>query len=398
MINIERPEDRIPANRIAIFYLGFRPFFSLAALAAIILIALWVPYYSGHIRLNSYLGIVDWHAHEMIFGYAIAVIAGFLLAAVRNWTGHTTPEGLPLALIVLIWLLGRLVVTLDLGLPPLVIMLVDLSFIPLLMLALAPALIKGGKPRNSAFLLVLCAFFTANLLVHLQAMGITTTAALGLMLGTKLVILMIIIIGGRVIPFFTRNPLPGMQPRSWPWLELFCVAGTVLWILAGAVPGIPAVVEALLAIALGIAHATRLQGWYDRRIWGRPIIWVLHVAYAWIAIGFLLSAAAYWNGIAPQLATHAFTVGGIGLITLGMMVRVSLGHTGRMLELPKPAVWAVFILSVATLVRVVGPLLFTQHYDVIIQLSALLWMGAFALFCVSYLPMLWRPRIDGRPG
>ena len=220
MINIERPEDRIPPDTFSLFALGFRPFFLLASLLAIIAIALWIPYLFGYLSLSEYFTPLHWHAHEMLFGYATAVIAGFLLAAVRNWTSFDTPSGTPLMLLVLVWLLGRLVCTLPLGLRPALVAAIDLAFLPALMLALAGPLIRARKLRNVAFLLILSMLTLANLLIHLQALGLEASGDQGVKLGLGLIILVIVVMGGRVIPFFTRNPLPGMEPRQWPWVEV----------------------------------------------------------------------------------------------------------------------------------------------------------------------------------
>jgi len=397
MINIERPEDRIPPDTFSLFALGFRPFFLLASLLAIIAIALWIPYLFGYLSLSEYFTPLHWHAHEMLFGYATAVIAGFLLAAVRNWTSFDTPSGTPLMLLVLVWLLGRLVCTLPLGLPPALVAAIDLAFLPALMLALAGPLIRARKLRNVAFLLILSMLTLANLLIHLQALGLEASGDQGVKLGLGLIILVIVVMGGRVIPFFTRNPLPGMEPRQWPWVEVCAVAGVVL-LLVLELLAIPALYLALLSGAVGAIQLLRLSGWYDRRIWSRPIIWVLHVAYGSIALGFWLKGMALQGWIPHSAAIHAFAFGGIGLITLGMMSRVALGHTGRMLELPSLTVWGIRLLALGAVIRVIATLVSGDPSTWLLLISALCWLLAFAAFFKDYAPMLIRPRIDGRPG
>ncbi|MEH6824192.1 MAG: NnrS family protein [Motiliproteus sp.] len=397
MINIERPEDRIPADTFSLFALGFRPFFLLASLLAMVAITLWLPYLFGHITLADYFNPPHWHAHEMIFGYAVAVIAGFLLAAVRNWTSLDTPSGTPLALLTLIWLLGRLACTLPLGLAPELIAVIDLAFLPALILALSGPLIRAKKFRNIAFLLILALLTLANLLMHLQGLGLHTTGDQGVKLGLGLIILVIVVMGGRVIPFFTRNPLPGMEPRQWPWVEAAAIAGVALLLLLELL-AIPPLYLALLSCAVGAIQLLRLSGWYDRRIWSRPIIWVLHVAYASIALGFILKGLALLNWAPNSSAIHAFGFGGIGLITLGMMSRVALGHTGRMLELPPLTVWGIRLLTLGAILRVVAPWLIGEPGTLLLIASALCWVLAFAAFARDYAPMLLKPRIDGRPG
>ncbi len=398
MLNIERPEDRIPPDTFALFFLGFRPFFSLAGLSAVLLILLWMPFFSGHLALNSYFGAIGWHAHEMLFGYSLAVIAGFLLTAARNWTSMETPSGAPLIGLTLVWLAGRILSTVDFGQPGWLTMVVDLSFAPLVIVGLFRQLMAARVMRNIAFLIILSLFTIANLLMHLQAIGVAATGAQGIQMGLSLVILVIVVLGGRVIPFFTRNPLPGMQPRQWPVIEIAAVAG-VLLVIAADLLQLPAMIAAPLAITVGFIQFVRLSGWYDKRIWSRPIIWVLHVAYGWIAAGFCLKGLAALGLISASAATHAFTVGGIGMITLGMMGRVSLGHTGRMLELPKLTVAGIFILAAASVVRVAAGIeLFSSAYMALVSISAVLWAIAFAFFCYNYWPYLIRPRVDGRPG
>jgi uncharacterized protein involved in response to NO len=396
MVNIERPEDRVPAGSFALFALGFRPLFLLAGVAAILLVGLWLPLFYGRIQLVDHFNPIHWHAHEMLFGFAAAVIGGFLLTAVRNWTSIDTPSGWPLALIVLSWLLGRLVCSVPLGLSAGWIAAIDLSYLPAVIFGLAGPLIRARKLRNLAFLVILTALTLANLLMHLQALGLEQSADLGLTLGFGLIILVIIIMGGRVIPFFTRNPLPGMEPRQWRWVEVAAIGGVVL-ILVLELLFKTTPLLAPLSLAVGLIQLLRLSGWYDRRIWSRPIIWVLHLAYGSIALGFCFKGLALWGWLPNSLATHAFAYGGIGLITLGMMARVSLGHTGRALELPRLTVWGIRLLVAGTLLRLAATLPLDAS-KIVLMLSALCWMLAFAAFVRDYAPLLWRARIDGRPG
>lgn len=397
MINIERQEDRIPAGTFSLFALGFRPFFLGAAILSLLLISVWLPYLFGWISLNSYFNPIQWHAHEMLFGYASAVIAGFLLAAVRNWTSLDTPSGTPLMLLAALWLLGRLLCSLPLGLPAAIIAGVDLLFLPAVILALSGPLIRARKLRNMAFLLILGLLTLANLLMHLDALRLQNTSVLGIQLGLGLVILVIVIMGGRVIPFFTRNPLPGMELRQWRWLEAVSVGGVILLLISELMFGASSSI-ALFSIVVGLLHLLRLSGWYDKRIWSRPIIWVLHLAYASIALGFCFKGLAMLGLVPVSTAVHAFAYGGIGLITLGMMARVSLGHTGRVLALPITTVWGIRLLVVGTLCRLAATFISTEVGTALLFISAACWVIAFAAFAKDYAPMLIRPRIDGRPG
>jgi len=247
-----------------------------------------------------------------------------------------------------------------------------------------------------AFLLILAALTGTNLLMHQQALGEGSHAAQGLQAGLGLVILVIVVMGGRVIPFFTRNPLPGMEPRIWPPVEAAAIA-LVVALVAGELLGLPAPLLGGIAFCAGTAQLIRLAGWYDPRIWRHPIIWVLHAAYAWIGIGFLLKGFSALGWLPATAPTHAFTVGGIGLITLGMMGRVALGHTGRELVLPRLTVGAIIVLAGIVPLRVLATL-FPPAAAPLLGISVLGWVTAFAAFVYCYAPILQRPRLDGRPG
>lgn len=397
MINIERPEDRVPPDTFSLFALGFRPFFLFSAIASVILILLWLPYLYGHLSLASHFNPLMWHAHEMVFGFTTGVIAGFLLTAARNWTSLETPSGTPLIIIFAIWCLGRLAVTVPLGLPASAIATLDLLFIPSVIAGLAGPLIKARNMRNIPFLFILALLWFANLLMHLEPLGISNSARAGADLGLGVVILVIVIMGGRVIPFFTRNPLPGMTPRQWGFVEFCSVFGTVaLLFLELLVP--LAIVPAIWSLLLGLILLLRVAGWYDKRIWQHPIIWVLHVAYASIALGFVLKGIALMGLVPASTAIHMLAYGGIGLITLGMMGRVSLGHTGRKLQLPPLTVLGIKVLAVGTLFRLGATLFGGALGSALLGLAALCWILAFGAFAKEYLPYLIKPRIDGRPG
>lgn len=392
MLSINEPDKK--ASGCALFTLGFRPFFLLAATSALLLVLIWVPYFSGHLALNNHFTPIDWHAHEMLFGYTLAVIAGFLLTAVPNWTGQSTATGKPLMLLAVIWLLGRLVCSLPLGLPPLAIALIDLSFIPLLILSLSAPLIRAGKPRNAVFLIILSLFFIANGAMHLEALGTATTARFGIDLSLDLVLLMIVIIGGRVIPFFTRNALGSDGVHSWPMVDKLAVFSVVILIALSASP-VPGIYTSLWALAAGCLQLLRLYGWHQGEVWRQPILWVLHLGYLFVAISLIMRGLAPLGLYSPSAAVHCFTLGGLGLITFGMMARVALGHSGRPLRFPARIVIAVLLLVVATLSRIfAGSTPFASHYLLLIQLSAGVWVISFGLFISYYLPLLWRPRLN----
>ena len=391
------PSRRVAPQRSAILALGFRPFFLLAGLAAVVLVALWMLVWMGRLpAAGAYYGTVGWHGHEMLFGYAAAVIAGFLLTAVRNWTGIDTPSGMPLAALALLWLAGRVGALLPL--PGWAIAAVDLAFLPAVAIALYPALLRGKNRVNRLFLPLLGAMAIANALVHVEALGMTSdTAGRGTLAMLDLVLLLVLVVSGRVIASFTERGVAGSTPRNREWLEQVGFAAAIALAVADAVGAPPPVVGTLCA-ALAVQTTARAAGWHDRRVWRNPILWVLHAAVLWLALGFAMRAAASFGLVAPNVALHALTVGAIGVLTLGMMSRVTLGHTGRDIRAPRTMTVAFVLLNLAALTRGIAPALWPERYLMLVHSAAGLWILAFLLFLVAHAAMLWQPRVDGRPG
>jgi len=398
IIPIDPPPSRHAAPvRNALLALGFRPFFLLAGLAAVVLTAVWMFVWMGRLPVaGAYYGILGWHSHEMLFGYAAAVIAGFLLTAVRNWTGIDTPAGLPLAALALLWLAGRVAALLPL--PGWVIAALDLPFLPLVAVALYRPLMQGKNRVNRLFLPLLGAMAVANGLVHLQALGLTgSTSGRGTLVMLDLVLLLVLVVTGRVIAFFTERGIAGSTALNREWLEQLGFAAAIALAIADLAAAPPAIVGALCA-ALAVQTIARELGWHDARVWRNPILWVLHAAVLWLAFGFAMRAAASFGLVAPNVALHALTVGAIGVLTLGMMSRVTLGHTGRDMRAPTTAAIAFVLLNLAALARGVAPALWPERHVFLVHSAAGLWILAFLLFLVAHAAMLWQPRVDGRPG
>ncbi|HEY5658048.1 MAG TPA: NnrS family protein [Myxococcota bacterium] len=394
----ETSESGAAASGTALFALGFRPFFLLAMLSAALLIAPWTLVHRGALAFHTYYGALPWHAHEMMFGYTTAVVAGFLLTAVSRWTDRETARGGLLAALALLWLAGRAAPYLQGLLPNPVIAALDLSFLPALAAVLAIPLVRSGAGRNLIFVPVLLLLFAANGLSHAGPLsGALATSRTGLYLGVDIVLLMIAIIGGRVIPFFTERALAGAAPRRWTWLEAIAIGSVVAFALARAVSAPAPVVGGVAAVA-ACAHALRLAGWHARGVWSVPLLWVLFLGYAWMVIGFALTASTALGPTPSFLALHAFTTGAIGVMTLGMMARVSLGHTGRPLKPAGATVAAFALINLSAALRVLAPLAFPIRTADLIALSALLWVAAFALALTAYAGILVRPRADGLPG
>ncbi len=382
--------------------LGFRPFFLAAGVWALFSLLVWLAMLNAWLPFNVYYGATAWHAHEMLFGYAAAVIAGFLLTATRNWTGMPTASGAELAGLVLLWLAAR--TSSLLALPGGVTAVLDVAFPTALALSLRRPLWQGPNPVNRVFVGLLGGMGLAALLVHLEALDLVRgTAAAGNQLMLGVVLLVLLLVTGRVMPFFTRAALDDARPRSSRTLEALTFVLAVAWVLAETVgrlwPGIAAAPWiAALALALAMVQIKRLAGWHDRRVWGIPILAVLYSGYLWLILGLFLVGLSHLGLLGPSQAQHALTVGTLGVLTLGMMSRVTLGHTGRVMGAGSPMIVAFVALNLAAALRVLGPLAGPGAYQLWIQLSGALWLLAFGLFLWVHAPMLVRPRIDGRPG
>lgn len=381
--------------------LGFRPFFLLAGVCAAILILVWLYILNGSIQNAAYTG-VNWHAHEMLFGYTVAVISGFLLTAERNWTGVQTLHGKWLGALVLLWLAGRIVPWLTL--PPLLIAVIDLSFLPTLGLVLLRPLLQTGKYQHLVFVIIVAVLFVANLLFHLNYLHPTVweTAKVGIRLAWMTFVFMIAVMGGRVIPFFIERGTGTLkkvyQSRA---LDIAGLISLLVWSLAALL--IPRhMYVAYLAILAGALQLLRLSGWYLVGLWRVPMLWILYLGYAWLPIGLFLYAYAVYSGGVLSPAIHAFTAGAIGMLTIGMMARVSLGHTGREIGAGPLLIAAFVLVSLGALMRVLGPLIlvrvFLVPYHVAIASAGLLWAGGFLLFFIAYVPVLTKARVDGRAG
>ncbi len=368
----------------ALFNLGFRPFFLLGSAFSAIAMTLWIGPLFPHAVL--------WHAHEMIYGFATAIIAGFLLTAVRNWTGIMTLQGTGLVGLVGLWLSARLMSLLP-GALPWAAKLEGL-FLLFLLAAVFRPIYRVRQWRQWGVLTCLAFLFLGQLVfllgsVDLLPGGQTT----GIQMGLFAVLGLITIIGGRVIPFFTERGLgdpfttrrfPRLESGVMPLFSLF----SLLAILS---PG--SLLTRLLALILAALHLVRLWGWYDHGIWRKPLLWVLHLAYLWLILGFVLFAAGL-----SSLGIHAWAVGGIGGMIIGMICRVSLGHTGRNIHRPPRVVTVLFSLVFgAALLRTALPWLLPQYALFWYRLAGLGWIAAFLGFLWGYAPMLWQQRADGKP-
>lgn len=376
----------------AILSYGFRPFFLGAGAWAVIAAALWLPVFYGEITLPTGLSPLEWHVHELLFGYVPAVIAGFLLTAVPNWTGRLPVIGTPLLGLVSIWIAGRvsLLVSGTIGLPLAAV--IDLAFLTSLLIVIAREIVASGNTKNLKVLVGLGLLLIANALFHVEAMfGVGDGH--GLRLGIAAALILIMLIGGRIIPSFTRNWLvrqqPGRLPEPFGRLDIGAIAISAValgaWVIAPAWIG-----TAVAGSIAGIANIVRLSRWAGERTAAEPLVLVLHVAYGFVPLGFLLVAASIaWPGtLLPSGALHAWTIGAIGLMTLAVMTRASLGHTGRPLTATRPIqlIYACVLLS--ALGRIGAA--FSIARDALLHASAGFWVLGFVIFCAVYAPLLAR--------
>lgn len=403
MLQITESPTTVP--RFALWQLGFRPFFFAASLFAVIGTVLWTGLYSFQWSgLPVSYPAMTWHAHEMIFAYALAVIAGFLLTAVKNWTGLTTVQGYGLAVLASVWLLARCLPFT--GLPLFWTALADLAFLVGLLLAVARPIVLA-KQWTQAGILAKIGFLTlANSMFYLGLLGYWPLGAmLGLYLSFYLVLALILTMGRRVFPFFIEKGLGvPFVARNHVWVDrlslVLFLAFVVLDLVAMSTGNsLFMALVAGLALIQALLHSLRLQGWYHPLIWHKPLLWVLYLAYAWLVIGFLLKFLSLIMGISPWLAVHAFAYGGIGMMTLGMMTRVSLGHTGRDVTNP-PAILVVLfaLLALGALIRVFLVWWLPAAQAVWVLAAQFLWIATFAGLVWVYAPMWLQPRVDGRPG
>lgn len=388
--------DRQPP--IPLLALGFRPFYCAGALFAVVGIALWLAAFAGLAPFDGYLRGVYWHSHEMVFGFAVAVLAGFLLTAVRNWTGLPTPTGAALAGMALLWLSARILLVTG---PVSLAVVVDVAFLPVLMISVGLPVLHSRNRRNYKVIGIVAVVALAHAAFHLALLDrLPPWLARVLMLATLDVIaILLALIGGRVIPAFTRNAVPGSDPRHRPWLEFAAFASLGLVAVAGVVQGLvpfPDSVTASLLVVAAASHGYRLALWQPQRTIANPLLWMLPTAYAWLPLALCLRALGSFGIIAPGVWVHALSAGAISALMVAMMMRSTLGHTGRPLVATRVDMTVFVLVQLAATLRVTAPWL--GSYRTMILVSGGAWLLAFTVFLLRYVPMLARPRVDGKPG
>ncbi|HET7409766.1 MAG TPA: NnrS family protein [Paracoccaceae bacterium] len=378
----------------AVLSAGFRPFFLIAGVWAAVAVPLWLCVLIGHLTIPSAFGPVAWHAHEMLFGFIQAAIAGFLLTAVPNWTGRMPIQGWSLGALAALLVAGRVAVAFSGVTGPGLAAIVDLAFPVALAAALGREIIAGRNWRNLPMLGILGVLGIANGMTHLEAMGWASTGVTGLRLGIAVVLLLIGLVGGRVIPSFTRNWLVKRGEKRLPApagrLDQAAMAATaaalVAWVCAPGWVG----VAPLMALA-AVATAVRLARWRGLLTGAEPLVWVLHLGFAWLPVGYALMALAPVMGFAETAALHALTGGAMTTMIVAVATRATRGHTGRALVADRPTVVLYGLVTLAAAARVVAGIAAGATMQ-LLTVAALAWTGAFVLFLVLYAPMLLRPR------
>lgn len=393
LIRLDEPTTkRIPPETFSLWALAFRPFYLLAGLFAAIAVPVWAVGYSGAIELP--MPGIWWHAHEMIFGFAVAVIIGFLFTAGRNWTGLDTPAGKPLMVLAAVWLAGRLAMAFGSGVW---VAVVDMAFLPVAAGMLLRVLIKAKSKRNYFIGVLPAVLSLANLVFHLAVLEVIAVDPLMAMhFALGLVVVLETVVGGRVIPMFTFNAVRGIKQWRNAKLDWAAAIATgvalLLWSLgAGAWAGVVSLLAAVL-------QAMRLGGWNPWATRGMPILWILHLAYLWIPLGLALIALTQFGVLPRSAGIHALAIGATGGLIIGMMTRTALGHTGRMLVAGRIEAFAYALVLIAALVRVVTVAVIPAAQMGGVHAAATLWSLGFLLFVWRYAPFLIRARVDGKEG
>ena len=374
----------------------FRPLFASAVIYAVLVMGGWWAVFRGLLLAPPDYGPALWHAHEMVFGYAVAVIAGFLLTAGENWTGMQTARGKLLAALWGLWLTARLtpfISALDWVAP-----FADLAFLIAVALILGKCIYAAGQRRNLVVVVIITLLACVHALFY-QALGKSTGAAMEwVQVGLRLIILLIILIAGRVMPLFTRNAIPGHQPESRARLDVASIVLVGIWLVAESLPATAGWLRLFLGAAVAVLLALRCHGWFAPEVVKNPMLWVLYAGFTWVASGFLLTGLAAVGAVPGSAATHAFTVGGIGVMTAGMMARVTMGHTGRPIRANRTLALCFVLINAAALVRVAAPMFAPQWFVAAVTVSSWGWILGFALLAWTILPMAAAARVDAQTG
>lgn len=400
VVQIQMNKPNQPVKGFALFNLGFRPFFLGACVFAIISIFWWMLIYSSHIAVQiSSISSSQWHAHEMLYGYGLAVVAGFLLTAVKNWTGVQTIHGKPLVALFMLWCIARILFLFGTSLL-LWAAIADLLFGLILMWAITSPIVKAKQWMQLGVLVKVILLWVGNLVFYLGSYGLLEHGMPYAINGAVLLFVgLILMIGRRVMPFFIeRGVTEKVQLKQYKWLDISIMLLFIALFMSEVFIRLDAA-SVYLALALFMGNGFRLLNWHTKGIWQVPLLWSLYVS-AWIInLAFLAYGLQYWLAIPTILTMHLFTIGGIGLMTIGMMARVALGHTGRDIRQPSRLLGLIFLaICLCMVFRALLPMFAMQYYSVWVVISGLFWIVGFTAFVTVYTPILVRPRADGMFG
>jgi uncharacterized protein involved in response to NO len=380
-----------------LFSSGFRVFFPLGAIGAVLLLPFWILLITGTIDyLPSYFSAPAWHQHEMIFGVFTPIIIGFLYTAVPNWTGKPSPSGWPLGLLGLLWIFGRMTVFYSGSLPVEIPIFLDVSLLPIAIMGIAPAIFKSGSKRNFFLPVMLSIFAIFNLCSHLAALDIINFDENNFFIAALLFVVMLMnVIGGRVAPNFLKNKYKDVKQFNHKAIlpvSMVTIVVTMFSIIFSA----PEVIIGTSSLIAGLTILIRVTGWKGWVAVKDPLMVILHIGVLWIAVGFLLMAYAnFVDKTFMVLSYHALSIGAAGSLTLGVMTRAVIGHSGRPMDNETFITFYLILINVAAISRILAPLIFTEYYVSLLFVSGLCWVLAYLMFLVRFLPVVLKPRADG---
>ncbi len=378
-----------------IFQNSFRPFFIAAGIWATLAVPFWLLNYFGIMIVIDNFNIFLWHQHEILYGFVAAAIAGFILTAIPNWTGRLPIKNKPLAILVFLWILGRVGFLTTAIFGTITTSLMDLPFLIVLVLVIMREIVSGKNWRNLPVIILISFFTLGNILVHLQIHEIIDSAELGMRLSTFVLSILLALIGGRIVPSFTRNWLAQNKankfPRPFGNFDKISLISLVVFVFAQVIiPHHQA--TSLLALLAGLLHGIRFIRWKVWMTLTEPLIWILHVGYMWLCVALVLIGLSGLTDFVPYTSSyHALTVGAFSTMILAVMTRASLGHTGRTIKATLGTTTIFIFITIAAILRVYEPFI-NESGSLILSLSGIFWTLSFALFIFIYFPILTQPR------
>jgi len=394
LFKIEEPRPPAPSG-LAVLRLGFRPFYLLAAMLAAVSVPIWILVVSGQMTWAASISPFLWHTHEMLFGFASAVIIGFLMTAAKTWTGLATPRGPFLGILALLWVAARVAAV---TMPYAIFAIIDMLLLPIVAVILVKLLARAGNKRNLPLAGLLLLLIVANASFHLAVLGaldIAPTTPLHAALG--LIVLIECVMAGRVVPAFTMSATAGLRIKTSPIAERVTLGLTAMGLLFWLLEPVGWIGFVVLAAAAGW-HLNRLMTWQSLTSRNKPVVWILHAAYLWIPVGLALLSLSQMGWLPASAGIHALSVGATGGLIIGMMTRTARGHTGRQITVKPLEICSYLLVMAAAVIRVWMPIFWPGHYQAAVALAAFAWSLAFLIYLWVYTPWLVSTRLDGKDG